>query len=99
MEKFKVTAISIRSKNDIAYIIEGDDLYYYVTSDINQNIYPAPVAVVAARLRMDWVRNEGDFSEVPLSFEDRIRKAQKEPEFNILCEQQKELFGKKRFDL
>jgi hypothetical protein len=99
MVKFKVTAISIRSKDDIAYIIEGDDLYYYVTSDIIQNIYPAPVAVVAARFRMDWVQNEGDFDEVPLSFEKRIIDARLNPKFQIFCDQQKELFGKKRFEL
>jgi hypothetical protein len=99
MEKFKVTAISIRSEDDIALIIEGDDLYYYVTSDIRQNVYPAPVALVAARFRMDWTINEGDVDEVPLSFEKRIIDARLNPKFRIFCKQQKELFGKKRFEL
>jgi hypothetical protein len=102
MEQFKVTAISTGGGNDIAYIVEGDDLYYYLTDIKNknyENIYPAPVVEVAARFRLDWVLNDGSIDEVPFTFEQRIRKAQKDPEFQLFCKQQKELFGKKRFEL
>jgi hypothetical protein len=38
IEQFKVTAISIRGKDDLDYILEGDDLYYYL-ADIKNEKY------------------------------------------------------------
>jgi hypothetical protein len=101
MEIFKTLAISIRGNGEDAYVAEGDDLYYYITEYLDpkfDNIYPCPVAVVAGRFRHDWVMDK-DFGELPFTLQERIRKKQLDPEFQELCERQKEHFGQKRFEL
>jgi hypothetical protein len=87
---------------DIAYIVEGDDLYYYLTDIKNknyENIYPAPVVEVAARFRLDWVLNDGSIDEVPFTFEQRIRKAQKDPEFQLSASSKKNYLARKDLNL
>jgi hypothetical protein len=101
MEKFKVTAISIRGEGKDAYVAEGDDMYYYITDYVNpdfDSIYACPVAVVAGRFRMDWYMNE-DLGDLPFTLAERIKKKQIDPEFQEFCKQQKEQFGEKRFEL
>jgi hypothetical protein len=101
MEQFKTLAISIRDDDDIAYVAEGNDLYYYITKYLDpkfDNIYPCPVGQVAGRFRHDWYMNK-DLGELPFTLQERIRKKQLDPEFQELCERQKEHFGKKRFEL
>jgi hypothetical protein len=101
MEQFTTLAISIRSNDDIAYVAEGDDLYYYITKYLDpkfDNIYPCPVAQVAGRFRLDWVMDK-DFGELPFTLSARIRKKQLDPKFQEFVELQKEQFGEKRFEL
>lgn len=99
MEIFKTLAISIRDNDDIAYVAEGDDLYYYITKYLDpkfDNIYPCPVAQVAGRFRLDWVMDK-DFGELPFTLQERIRNKQLDPKFQEYVKQQKEQFGEKRF--
>lgn len=102
MEKFKVTATSIHGDSYDAYVVEGKDLYYYlkrVPDEDYDSVYPCPVAVVAGRFRHDWIMSEGGNDEVPITLVARIKKKQIDPDFQYLCERQKEQFGEKRFEL
>jgi hypothetical protein len=102
MEKFKVTATSIHGNYYDAYVVEGQDLYYYlkrVPDEDYDSIYPCPVAQVAGRFRHDWSMSEGDNDDVPITLVARIKEKQLDPEFQELCDRQKEHFGQKRFEL
>lgn len=87
-----------------AFVLEGEDLYYFINKISEglgdfDTIYPCPVAVIAGRFRHDWIENDGTFAPPQLNLVERIKVQQKDPRFQRFCEDQKEHFGNKRFDL
>lgn len=104
MEKFVITAISLDSDLGDAFVLEGEDLYYFINEvseglDDFDTVYPCSVAVVAGRFRHNWVENDGTYAPPQLSLVERIKVQQKDLRFQRFCEDQKEHFGKKRFEL
>lgn len=102
MEKFKNTALSIDNVHGNSYVIEGEDLYYYI-NERPQNgnfdtVWPCPIAQVAGRFRHNWILYENNLGSVREDLVRRIKQQQKDPEFQELCKQKKEDFGKKSFD-
>lgn len=104
MEKFGITAMSLDVDLGDAFVLEGVDLYYFI-NEVSEGlgdfdtVYPCPVAVVAGRFRHNWVENNGDFGPPQESLVRRIKAQQKDPRFQRFFEDQKEHFGKKRFEL
>ncbi len=102
MEKFKITAISADRGCGKAFVLEDEDLYYYINEKTKNGgfdtVYPCPIAQVAGRFRHDWIENNGNFGQPQESLVNRIKAQQKDPEFQKLCEEQKFTFGKKRFE-
>jgi len=103
MEKFKIIAISINLDYGNSFVIEGDDLYYYINENTEykgfDTIYPCPVGQVVGRFRHNWFMDNGDHEQAPEDLVNRIIVQQKDPEFQNLCERQKLQFGVKRFEL
>jgi hypothetical protein len=102
MEKFTIIAISVDSDYGNAFVIEGDDLYYFINERPENGgfdtVYPCPIGQVAGRFRHNWFLDNGEHSPVPEDLVNRIKKQQSNPDFQKLCEQQKRQFGKKRFE-
>jgi hypothetical protein len=101
MEEFKIIAISVDKHYGNAFVIEGDDLYYYI-NEIPENgsfdtIYPCPVGQVAGRFRHNWFMDNG-VREVPEEFINRIKAQQSNPDFQKFVKHQKIQFGEKRFE-
>lgn len=100
MEAFKITAISVDSANGNSFVIEGDDMYYYICEKpFNMpfdSVYPCTVAQVAGRFRHNWFLDNGEHSPVPQEFIERIKKQQVNAKFQKLCEEQKQKFGTKK---
>jgi len=103
MEEFKITAISIDKNYGNSFVIEGDDMYYYINERSEQKgfdtIYPCPVGQVAGRFRHNWFLDNGEHEPVPEDLINRIKAQQKRSEFQNFCQKQKEQFGLKRFML
>jgi hypothetical protein len=102
MEKFKIIAISVNHNYGNSFVIEGEDLYYYINEMTEKQgfdtIYPCPVGQVAGRFRHNWFMDNGEHDPVPENLVNRIQTQQKDPKFQKFCEQQKLQFGKKRFE-
>jgi len=101
MEKFKIIAISINKNYGTGFVIEGSDLYYFINEKPDNigfdTVYPCPVGQVAGRFRQNWFLDNGEHDPVPEDLIKRIKKQQKNPEFQELCKNQKLQFGPKKF--
>lgn len=107
MQKLTITAISLNKSNGDAFVLEGEDMYFYINSkraedpDISDptyfdTIYPCPIAQVAGRFRHDWYMDNGEHDPVDEELVNRIEAQLKNPKFVEFCKRQKRLFGEKR---
>lgn len=98
MEYFRLIAISRQDTPEVAYIVEGEDMYYYVDKSTmcgdNGYIYPSTVVSVAGRFRYDWNKKVDDVA-LPHDVVSCIDHAQRDPQFRDLCTHVKQKLGAK----
>ena len=99
MEYFRLIAISRQDTPEVAYVVEGEDMYYYVDKSLmcgdNGFIYPSTVVSVAGRFRYDWDKKVDDV-ELPHDVASCIVRAQSDPQFRDSCAHAKQKLGAKK---